>query len=69
MAASRGASALARGAAARLVWSPRGDMIAFTRQVGGKFHIGVMRTDGSEEKMLTESFLDEGPTWAPMGGW
>jgi TolB protein len=49
------------------VWSPRGDLIAFTRQVGGKFHIGVMRTDGSEEKMLTESFLDEGPTWAPNG--
>ena len=26
-----------------------------------------MRTDGSQEKMLTESFLDEGPTWAPNG--
>lgn len=48
-------------------WSPRGDMIAFTKRIGDRFHIGVMRTDGSGEKMLTESFLDEGPTWAPNG--
>ena len=48
------------------VWSPRGDLIAFTKQ-GGGFHIGVMRTDGSEEKLLTTSFLDEGPTWAANG--
>lgn len=48
-------------------WSPKGDMIAYTHQVGEKFHIGVMRTDGSDEKNLTESFLDEGPTWAPNG--
>ena len=26
-----------------------------------------MRTDGSEERLLTASFLDEGPTWAPNG--
>ena len=49
------------------VWSPKGDMIAFTKQLGDRFHIGVMRTDGSSEKMLTESFLDEGPSWAPNG--
>ena len=48
-------------------WSPKGDMIAFAKQLGGKFHIGIMRTDGSDEKILTESFLDEGPTWAPNG--
>lgn len=48
-------------------WSPRGDMIAFTKRIGERFHIGVMRTDGSGEKTLTESFLDEGPTWAPNG--
>ena len=48
-------------------WSPKGDMIAFTHQEGEKFFIGIMRTDGSEEKKLTESFLDEGPTWAPNG--
>ena len=49
------------------VWSPRGDMIAFTKQSKGRFHIGVMRFDGSEERLLTASFLDEGPTWAPNG--
>ena len=49
------------------VWSPRGDYIAFTKQESGRFHIGVMRTNGSEERLLTASFLDEGPTWAPNG--
>lgn len=49
------------------VWSPRGDLVAFTKQNKGRFHIGVMRLDGSEERLLTASFLDEGPTWAPNG--
>lgn len=49
------------------VWSPRGDLIAFTKQSKGRFHIGVMRIDGSGEKLLTASFLEEGPTWAPNG--
>ena len=49
------------------VWSPRGDMIAFTKSHQGRFHIGVMRTDGSQERLLTASYLDEGPTWAPNG--
>jgi len=26
-----------------------------------------MRVDGSEERLLTASFLDEGPTWSPNG--
>ncbi|WP_299813682.1 Tol-Pal system beta propeller repeat protein TolB [uncultured Jannaschia sp.] len=49
------------------VWSPKGDYIAFTKQNAGRFHIGVMRTDGTEERLLTGAFLDEGPTWAPNG--
>ncbi|HUF87312.1 MAG TPA: Tol-Pal system beta propeller repeat protein TolB [Thermohalobaculum sp.] len=49
------------------VWSPRGDQIAFTKILGGRFHIGVMRTDGSDERLLTSSFLDEGPTFSPNG--
>ena len=49
------------------VWSPRGDKIAFVRSHGGKFSIGVMNPDGSGERILTESWLDEGPTWSPNG--
>lgn len=49
------------------VWSPRGDLIAFTKMHRGLFYIGVMRPDGSGERMLTQSYLDEGPTWAPNG--
>lgn len=49
------------------VWSPRGDLIAFTKMDKGRFYIGVMQPDGSGERLLTESFLDEGPTWAPNG--
>ncbi len=49
------------------VWSPRGDMIAFTKQGGGAFHIGVMHPDGSGERILSNGWEDEGPTWAPNG--
>ncbi len=49
------------------VWSPKGDLIAATKQTGGQFHIVVMHPDGSGERVLTSSFLDEGPTWAPNG--
>jgi len=48
-------------------WSPRGDKIAFTKSENGKFHIGVMDIDGSNERLLTGSYLDEGPTWSPNG--
>ncbi len=49
------------------VFSPKGDMIAFTKQSDGRFSIGVMNTDGSGMKLLTSSYLEEGPTWAPNG--
>ena len=49
------------------VWSPRGDLIAFTRQKEGLFGIGVMKTDGSGERILTEGYHNEGPTFAPNG--
>lgn len=51
------------------VWSPRGDLIAFTRfgGEGGNFSIGVMHPDGSGERILSESFAVEGPTFAPNG--
>ncbi len=49
------------------VWSPRGDTIAFTKILSGRFHIGVMRTDGTDERLLSSSFLDEGPSFSPNG--
>ena len=49
------------------VWSPMGDLIAFTKQQGGKFYIGVMNTDGSNERIITKAFHVEGPTWSPNG--
>jgi TolB protein len=52
------------GGYATPVWSPRGDLIAFTKT--GGFRIGVMNTDGGNERILTSSG-GEGPTWAPNG--
>ena len=49
------------------VWSPRGDYIAFTKQSGGAFLIGVTKPDGSDERILTSGYHNEGPTWAPNG--
>jgi TolB protein len=49
------------------VWSPRGDYIAFTKQSASTFAIGVMKPDGSGERILTEGFHNEGPTFAPNG--
>ena len=49
------------------VWSPRGDLIAFTKIRNRKFSIGVMRPDGTGERILVTDFLVEGPTWAPNG--
>jgi TolB protein len=49
------------------VWSPRGDFIAFTKQTGGTFHIGVIKPDGSGERLLTGSYMDENPSWSPNG--
>lgn len=47
-------------------WSPRGDLIAFTR-ISGNFRIGVMTPSGGGERLLTDDWQDEAPTWAPNG--
>ena len=57
-----------RGRYATPVWSPRGDLIAFTKfAAGDSFAIGIMRPDGSGERILSESYFCEGPTFAPNG--
>jgi len=56
-----------QGRYATPVWSPRGDLIAFTRFGGGSFSIGVMHPDGTGERILSESYYVEGPTFAPNG--
>lgn len=47
-------------------WSPRGDLIAFTK-MAGNFRIGVMTPGGQGERLLTNSWQDEAPTWSPNG--
>jgi TolB protein len=56
-----------QGRYATPVWSPRGDLVAFTRITGGTFAIGVMHPDGTGERILSESWYVEGPTFAPNG--
>jgi TolB protein len=53
------------GGYATPVWSPRGDLIAFTRT--GAFQIGVMTPEGSGARILTSGVYAEGPSWAPNG--
>jgi TolB protein len=48
-------------------WSPRGDLIAFTKRASGRFYIGVMNADGSNERSIATEHLVESPTWAPNG--
>ncbi len=47
-------------------WSPRGDLIAFTR-TSGNFRIGIMSPSGGGERLLTDDWQDESPSWAPNG--
>lgn len=55
------------GRSASPVWGPKGNLIAFTRIGGGGFRIGVMDASGGGERLLTNAWQDEGPSWAPNG--
>src|ERR1700724_2255865 len=70
MAASGGAAqgiSFGNGSYSTPVLSPRGHTIAFTKHGQGTFGIGVIKPDGSGERLLTDGFHNEGPTWAPNG--
>lgn len=56
-----------QGRYANPVWSPRGDLIAFTKMYKGQFYIGVMRPDGAGERLITQAYHVEGPSWSPNG--
>ena len=45
---------------------PAGNLIAFTK-IAGPFRIGVMNASGGGERILTDGWQDEGPSWAPNG--
>ncbi len=65
--AARGASPAAAAATPRRSGARPANSSPSPSRTGGEFHIGVMRPDGSDERLLTSSYLDEGPTWAPNG--
>ena len=48
-----------------LVTKRRFDCIYQMRK--GRFYIGVMRIDGSGERLLTENYYQEAPSWSPNG--
>ena len=45
-------------------WSPDGNWIAFTRRDPGGRRVGIVKADGSGERLLTAGPADEGPSWA-----
>eukprot|EP01037_Dinobryon_pediforme_P016432 gene16432-16610_t len=49
-----------KGKYSQPVWSPRGDLIAFTKQIGGQFYIGVIGPEGTGERLIAEGYLVEG---------
>ena len=49
------------------IWSPRGDLIAFAKQVGRQFYIGVIKPNGTGERLITSGYLVEAPCWSSNG--
>jgi Tol biopolymer transport system component len=50
------------------VWSPRGDLIAFARQVDGDYEVFSIRPDGKDVRRLTHSKGNDAHlAWSPDG--
>ena len=56
-----------KGNYATPVWSPRGDYIAFTKSFKNNFYIGLIKSNGKGERIISKGYLTEGPTWSPNG--
>ena len=54
-----------RGVYGNPVWSPRGDLIAFVKNIKPNFYIGVMDTNGENERIVVQDFSLESPAWSP----
>ena len=63
----RSASASAAAATARRSGRRAATSSPSPSRRAASFKIGVMRPDGSGERILTEGFHNEGPTWSPNG--
>jgi Tol biopolymer transport system component len=51
-------------------WSPRGNLIEFTRKVAGSFNIFTIHPDGTRLKQLTHTRGDDAHgAWSPDGEW
>ncbi|MBM3299553.1 MAG: PD40 domain-containing protein, partial [Deltaproteobacteria bacterium] len=48
-------------------WSPRGDRLAFTTRIEGRFQICSIRPDGSDLRVLTTQGSNQDPAWSPDG--
>ena len=56
-----------RGSYLSPIWSPRGDYIAFIKLTKGIFYLGVIRPDGSGERLITNGYLLDNPSWSSNG--
>ena len=54
-----------RGVYGNPVWSPRGDLIDFVKNIKPNFYIGVMDTNGENERIVVQDFSLESPAWSP----
>lgn len=49
-------------------WSPDGKFIAFVKRQGDGYYLGIMKADGSGERLLVSDHVIDCPSWAPSGG-
>ena len=48
-------------------WSPKGDLIAFIKGADGRSHLGIMRPNGTGERLLAQGVAPSRPSWSPNG--